>query len=1396
MRKNLLLKTALWLVILSWVSTTSLLAQSKSEKQDIIAQTNVTYLRAQSDMLRQTAEKEKKLAVKKAKQNNWIISKEIERKGYMELQRLNADGRPMYYMTNNANAAATVSTNEVWAGGSAGLDLDGTGMIAGEWDGGDVLTTHQEFNNTGTSRIVDKDGTSSTHYHSTHVAGTIVAAGVQANAKGMAYNATLHAYDWNSDNAEMATAASDGLLLSNHSYGYVAGWAWNGVWWEWYGDPSVSTEEDYRFGFYGWACAEWDNLARNAPYYLIVKAAGNDRGDGAGEPGHPQDGGADGYDCIGYRGNAKNILTVGAVRDVPGGYANPADVEITSFSSWGPADDGRIKPDICGNGYRLYSTDDEHDAAYYYLSGTSMASPNVTGSLLLLQEHYQETTGNYMRAATLKALAIHTADECGPNDGPDYMFGWGLLNTRKAADVITNREVSTIISEETLADGESFTLEVNASGTEPLVATIVWADPAGTPAPAQLDPTDIMLVNDLDMRISDGSSTYYPYMLDGQNPANAATTGDNDVDNVEKIVIDNPGAGPYTITIEHEGVITGDEQAFSLIVSGLGAANNVEVAYSDNEIDDDTNGNSNGNNNGLIEPGEIIELKVELQNTGDAMVHNVNATLSTSDADITITDNTESFGNMAAGNTGWSNANYTFEAAASCPDKDVTFVLNITSDEGSWTDEFVVHVYAEPTITISANNTAICAGEEVVFTASTANVSGNATYQWKLNGNNVGSNSPTYSNSNLSNNDEVFCELDIDGFDVVTSNTLTIEVYPLPTGNTTGTADICEGATADISFVFTGTAPFTFTYTNGNTTQTLTAPTSPYILSTGTAGTYQITELSDAHCAATNLGNSATISVQPKPADAGAITGSVSVCNGATESYSIANISYATNYHWSISPTTAGVITNNNTNSTITFDATYSGTATLSVYASNDCGEGASASLNINIDANATVNAGADISVCESGMATLNGSQTNTSSTLWTTAGDGTFANASALSTTYTPGSNDVASGSVLITLEGMANCGNNPTDNLVLTIDQLPTASAGNDANICETESYTLAATATNYVAVNWITNGDGTFDNATNLQATYTPGTNDINTGSVILTLNVTGYGACDSSITDAMTLSIQKAPGISTNGNMTICANSTAPLQATANNYSAVEWVTLGDGTFSNPNALSTDYTPGNGDIAAGDVTIKVRAYATAPCANTAEAQSVVTIMPLVGNVDTPNGPTEVDTYTTSASTYSIPMVNNATTYQWSIEPDNAATITNNNTEGIFVWNTAYEGNAYISVTVSNQCNSQTSEALQIDIDNTEDVNTSSAMDRYIEIYPNPAHKLLNIHFNDIRERIDIQVNNSAGALVKQLTSNPQDMHNNTMTIDLKAMEPGVYYFIFTADKTKVVKKVIIL
>ncbi len=487
----------------------------------------------------------------------------------IELQFIDKRGALQYYIADNANSAKTISTNKVYSGGGAGLSLNGSGATPREWDAGRVRTTHQEFG----GRVTCFDGSGS-HYHSTHVAGTILASGVKAAAKGMAPAASLRDFDWNYDDAEMASEAAIGSLVSNHSYGFLRGWS-GSTWW---GDTSVSNAEDYKFGFYDETSQSWDMIAFDAPYYLIVKSAGNDRDDTG--TGHDPDGP---YDCIDQLGISKNILTVGAVNDITSGYTQPSDVVMTSFSSWGPADDGRIKPDIVANGSSLYSAYSSADNSYAYLSGTSMSAPSVTGSIALLIQQYENVfgTGSKMKAATVKALIINTADEAGSNDGPDYSFGWGLMNTEKAALKIAEDDTTDVIYEGVLENGDSAVRYITLTDTTDLRATLVWTDPPGQIPDAAVDPPDTILVNDLNLTLTDTitSTTYYPWKLDKDNPANAATKGINGVDNVEQVDISTPDSGHvFMIKISHTGNLQNGRQAYSLVISGSFSNHEAPVA--------------------------------------------------------------------------------------------------------------------------------------------------------------------------------------------------------------------------------------------------------------------------------------------------------------------------------------------------------------------------------------------------------------------------------------------------------------------------------------------------------------------------------------------------------------------------------------------------------------------------------------------------------------------------------------------------------------------------------------------------------------------------------------------------------------------------------------------------
>lgn len=572
----------------------------------IVAQFAVAQTRTNIDVLRQAAlkqaEKHKVLyehLQKLSKEKGWEMV--VRRPGYTAiLVDVDDAGLPIYLATeNNIISAATIGTNKVWPGGVTGLNLSGSSNAVKDklavWDGGRVQETHVEL----VGRVIQKDGQTVISDHSTHVAGTLIASGVNPVAKGMSFGQQrLIAYDFDDHLSEMLTE-SPNLLVSNHSYGVIAGWNFdpNANHWEFRG--RFGDNEDYKFGYYSGDAQMMDSIAYNAPFYLIVKSSGNNRdqnGPAVGQPywrynasgtmaaaGNRPAGisNNDTFDIISTYGVAKNILTVGAISGISSGYNSPSDAKISSFSSWGPTDDGRIKPDVVADGVDVVSSlgSTTSNNSYASFSGTSMATPAVSGSLLLLQEYYNQLhSPNFMRAATLKGLAIHTANEAGTTPGPDYKYGWGIVNIQKAALVIKDDNATPRtqqILENTLNQGATFSLPVIASGNGTITATLSWTDPKAPvePIATALNNTTKKLVNDLDIVIKKGTTTYRPWILNPASPNSAATKGDNTRDNVEKIELPDVVPGEtYTIEVSHKGVLERGSQAYSLIISGIGAA--------------------------------------------------------------------------------------------------------------------------------------------------------------------------------------------------------------------------------------------------------------------------------------------------------------------------------------------------------------------------------------------------------------------------------------------------------------------------------------------------------------------------------------------------------------------------------------------------------------------------------------------------------------------------------------------------------------------------------------------------------------------------------------------------------------------------------------------------------
>ncbi len=481
------------------------------------------------------------------------------------------ENAPAPNVTHNINAANLANVNALQV---APLNLTGTGVTVGVWDSSGADNLHPDL----AGRVVVGDGSPVNSDHSTHVTGTIAGNGGtpgSGGALGMAPAVAISSYDWTLDASEMVGAAvSSGgpgeplpIVASNHSYSLGIGWE---------GQFFIPNQD--QFGRYTMASAEFDRIVQELGL-TIVTAAGNSRNDIA-VPDAFFSGPSDCFqttptfasDCIGPRASSKNVIAVGATTG--NGLA------VTTFSSFGPTDDGRIKPDVMADGANLFSTvivggfrDTDGDGIddfaasrpFGLMPGTSMATPVVTGTVALLNERAGQV-GVSLRPSSFKAMLIHTAADMA-GAGPDYSTGWGRIDAQAAADLLADGADGPCISEVSVGAGEIVELPICYTGSEPEARiTIVWDDP-----PALADDT-ATLINDVDLELiePDGQTTWGPWRLVPANPQTAATQNSatpDTLNNVEQVLVSAaPDPGVWFARLTGARILTGNQ-----VVSVAGA---------------------------------------------------------------------------------------------------------------------------------------------------------------------------------------------------------------------------------------------------------------------------------------------------------------------------------------------------------------------------------------------------------------------------------------------------------------------------------------------------------------------------------------------------------------------------------------------------------------------------------------------------------------------------------------------------------------------------------------------------------------------------------------------------------------------------------------------------------
>jgi len=330
------------------------------------------------------------------------------------------------------------------------------------------------------------------------------------------------------------------------------------------------------FGDYNGACEAYDRLTHDAnnvkpgdqPIFYVFGAGNDGRG---------------GLGTIRPPSLAKNVLSVGSTGNDK--WGSPSDL-ISSFSSQGPVEDGRIKPDVVIPGHVVSSTRSSDPGAnggwsrppdgqnsYVYGSGTSMATPGAAGSAAVITQYMREEADHEPSPALLKAILINGAVPLTTYEYPGFQQGWGRIDLDRSLLETTSYKIYREDQEVALDmdDGSnvmSYWFLVEAG--EELKVTLTWSDVQGQVS------SEKHLINDLDLELTapDGKLYSGNNFTDGLTDALDIFNHDR-VNNVEGILIEAPVAGFWSLQVRGYNIPTGT-QSYALVVSG-----NVEKGHVD-----------------------------------------------------------------------------------------------------------------------------------------------------------------------------------------------------------------------------------------------------------------------------------------------------------------------------------------------------------------------------------------------------------------------------------------------------------------------------------------------------------------------------------------------------------------------------------------------------------------------------------------------------------------------------------------------------------------------------------------------------------------------------------------------------------------------------------------------
>jgi hypothetical protein len=429
------------------------------------------------------------------------------------------------YITTQPIKPRTLNYNNRAAQGpdalAASRNLYGDGVVVGVGDDTDPYT-HVDF----TGREIDRFDGPPGSGHGVHTSGIVGGGGIiNPMWQGMAPHSIILSQFFSDIlvNTPAYMTDYDMPLTSNSYTDYDYGCQYDGLY------DALANYTDAQLLAY--------------PNLMHVFAAGNDGGYTC-TPFPPQ------FATIksGFQ-SAKNAISVGNVDNTNPYHDNT--YSINSGSSSGPTDDGRIKPDLVAGGSAITSTLPYN--SYGQEWGTSMACPTVAGTLALLVQRYRQQHGGAdPSAALLKALICNTATDLG-NPGPDYLYGYGSLDGKAAADAMDAVQYSF----GTVSDGGTANANlIIPPGLAQVRIMIYWADYPAAPYAATA------LVNNLDLTVTDPSAVLHHPLILNPDPAHVndnAVEGVDNVNNIEQVVLNNPSGGTCNIAIHGTSIPQGPQ---------------------------------------------------------------------------------------------------------------------------------------------------------------------------------------------------------------------------------------------------------------------------------------------------------------------------------------------------------------------------------------------------------------------------------------------------------------------------------------------------------------------------------------------------------------------------------------------------------------------------------------------------------------------------------------------------------------------------------------------------------------------------------------------------------------------------------------------------------------------